>query len=70
MGGDGVLKPKWIAWVSLVTLLVLHLDSWRPQRPVLYFSWLPEDVAYRLGWMLLAWLFLLFFTRYVWKEED
>ncbi len=64
------MKPKWIAWISLIVLIALHLDFWRPQRAVLYFGWLPEDVAYRLGWMFLAWLFLLFFTRYVWKEED
>ncbi|MCB1036941.1 MAG: hypothetical protein KDD47_24150 [Acidobacteria bacterium] len=64
------MKPKWIAWIGLVVLIVLHLDFWRPQRAVLYFGWLPEDMAYRLGWMLLAWAYLIFFTRSVWREED
>lgn len=68
--GAQTLKPKWIAWIGLAALLILHLDFWRPQRPILYFGWLPEDMAYRLVWMFLAWLFLMFFTRYVWKEDD
>ena len=43
-------------------LMVLHLDSWRDQRVVLYFGWLPEEVVYRLCWVALVWVYLLFLT--------
>lgn len=58
-----------LPWVGFLLLLILHLDFWRPQRLVLYFGWLPEEMAYRLLWMLLAWLYLLYFTARVWREE-
>lgn len=60
---------RFLAWAGFVLLIVLHLDFWRPQRAVLYFGWLPEDLAYRLVWMLAAWLYLLFFIAKVWTEE-
>lgn len=59
-----------LAWIFAVILLLLHLDFWRPQRPVIYFGWLPEEMAYRLGWMLLAWAYLEWFTRKVWSSSD
>ncbi len=68
-----VRRPTWVtvvAWVGFGILLVLHLDFWRPQRPVLYFDWLPEDLLYRLVWMGLAWVYLVFFTTRVWKGES
>ena len=46
-------------------LVLLHLDFWRPQRAILYFGWLPEEMAYRLVWVFLAWLYLLAFTTYL-----
>ena len=58
-----------LAWILAAILLLLHLDFWRPQRPVVYFGWLPEEMAYRLGWMLLAWGYLEWFTRKVWSSE-
>ena len=58
-----------VAWVWFLALVVLHLDFWRPQRPDLWFGWLPEDMAYRLAWMVGAFFFLLFFTYRVWNEE-
>jgi hypothetical protein len=58
-----------VAWLGGVLLILLHLDFWRPQRPRLYFGFLPEEMAYRIVWMLLAFLYLLWFTRYVWREE-
>lgn len=61
--------PRFIAWAGFILLIVLHLDFWRPQRAVLYFGWLPEDLAYRLLWMLAAWVYLLFFTAKIWREE-
>jgi hypothetical protein len=59
----------YLAWILAAILMLLHLDFWRPQRPVVYFGWLPEEMAYRLGWMLLAWAYLEWFTRKVWSGE-
>lgn len=58
-----------LAWLGGLALVALHVDFWRPRRPVLWLGWLPEELAYRLGWMLLAWLYLLFLTRRVWNRE-
>jgi len=33
-------------------------------------DWLPQELAWRLGWMLLAGLYLVWFCRAVWVEED
>lgn len=59
-----------IAWVGLALLLVLHHDFWRPQRAVLWFGWLPEELAWRLGFVALSVLYLAFFCRFVWREDD
>ena len=61
---------RFFAWGGLLVLLTLHLDFWRPQRPELYFGWMPEDLAYRLVWMLFAWLYLLYFAKFIWKEDS
>ncbi len=58
-----------LAWVGFLLLLVLHLDSWRAQRDVIYFGWMPEELAYRLAWMVLAWAYLLWFCSRVWRDE-
>lgn len=59
-----------VAWVGFVALVLLHLDFWRPSRPVLYFGWLPEEMAYRLVWMGLASLYLLHYCAFVWPEDE
>ena len=58
-----------VAWAGFLLLIFLHLDFWREQSPTLYLGWLPEELAYRLAWMVLAWLYLMYFTRFVWREE-
>ena len=58
-----------ILWVCFVLLALGHLDFWRPQRVVLYFGWVPEELLYRLVWMFLAWLYLLYVCRYHWRGE-
>jgi hypothetical protein len=50
-------------------LLATHLDAWRPQREVLWLGWLPEELAWRLLWMLGAAAFVVWFTRAVWAQE-
>lgn len=58
------------AWAGGLVLLALHLDFWRPRRLELWFGWMPEELLWRLGWMALAWLYLAFFCRCVWIEEE
>jgi hypothetical protein len=60
---------RWVGWVGFLALLALHLDFWRPQRAVLYFGWVPEELLWRLGWMLLAWVYLLFVTSFLWGDD-
>ena len=70
------MKPRangWIVWGGLAVLLVLHLDFWRPQRAVLWFGWVPEDLLYRFAWMALAWAYLMYVCARAWiggEEED
>ena len=58
-----------LAWLGFGALMVLHHDFWRAQEATLYFGWLPEDLVYRLAWIGAAWIYLLCFERYVWKER-
>ena len=63
-----------VKWHSVIgvggfaLLLFLHLDFWRPRSSELYFGWLPEELGYRVLWMLLAWAYLVFFCRWLWPE--
>jgi len=63
------ITARKIAWISAIVLLVLHHDFWRVQRPVLYWGWLPEELLYRMTWLGLAWVFLLFFCRFIWQKD-
>jgi len=54
----------------VLALVFLHLDFWREQRVELDFGWMPEELAYRLAWMALAWLFLLCFCARSHGEGD
>lgn len=58
------------AWVGVAALMLLHLDFWRSQRAALWFGWMPEELLYRLLWMFLAWLYLLFFCARIWRKEE
>jgi len=60
---------RFLAWAGLIVLLVLHLDSWRPKRDLIWFGWMPEELAWRLVWMGLAFLYLIFFCNRIWKED-
>ena len=51
-------------------LIAAHLDFWRPQREVVWFGWLPEELLWRLAWMVLAAAFVIHFTYFVWAGED
>ena len=58
------------AWAGAILLLALHLDFWRVDQGRLFFGWMPEELAYRLSWMFLAWLYLIWFCTAVWRGED
>lgn len=65
--------PRWAratAWLGAIALLALHLDAWRPQRNVTYLGVVPEELAWRLGWMVLATAYLVFFCRCVWRDGE
>jgi hypothetical protein len=64
-----VRGERTLAWVCGLILLALHLDFWRPKRAVLMFDWLPEELLYRLGWMGLAYAFLLWISLRIWRPE-
>jgi hypothetical protein len=59
-----------IAWALGLLLLALHLDFWRPQRAELWFGWVPEELLWRLVWMLLAFLYLAWFCSRVWTSAE
>ncbi len=61
---------KTIAWAGALALLGLHLDFWRDRGTALLMGWMPQELAWRMGWMLLSTLYLIWFCRAVWVEED
>ena len=58
-----------LAWIGFLVLVVLHVDSWRPQRSEVYLGWIPEELLYRFIWIGLAWLYLLFICARVWEDD-
>ncbi len=62
-------RTKVMAWGGFVLLLGLHLDFWRPKRAEIWFGWMPEELAWRVAWMVLAFGYLWWFCQRVWKED-
>ena len=58
-----------IAAAGFLVLVVLHLDFWRPQSAHLLLGWLPEELAYRIAYIVLAWIYILWICHRVWREE-
>jgi hypothetical protein len=61
---------KRLAWIGAALLLALHLDFWRERSTDLLFDWLPTELAYRIGWMLLAFGYLSWFCSAIWQEDE
>ena len=59
----------WMASLGFLLLVLLHLDFWRTQRVRLLLGWVPEELAYRLLFLILAWLYMLFLCARVWRED-
>ena len=58
-----------MAALGLVILLALHL-FWRSDEAALYAGWLPRELGYRVLWMVLAWAYLIYFCRYLWRADS
>lgn len=56
--------------VGLAALLVLHFDFWRPGGWPGSVGGLPGELVYRLAWMALAYAYLAWFLRVVWRERE
>ena len=62
-----------LAWVFGAALVALHLDFWRESEPRLIAGLLPEELAWRLAWMVGAFVYLLWLTTALWRpaaEEE
>ena len=59
-----------LAAIGFVLLVVLHLDFWRPEGPLLLFGWLPSELAYRAVYVVLAWIYIVWICAAVWRTED
>jgi hypothetical protein len=59
-----------IGWLGLALLVFLHFDFWRPHESVLMFGWLPRELGYRILWVLLAWAYLGFICRWLWRPAN
>lgn len=57
-----------IAWVLGALLVAAHLVSPAGRAGVLHLGWIPDELAWRLAWMLLAWLYLEWFCRTIWRD--
>jgi len=56
-----------IAWIGALLLLALHLLP-APTR-ILPESWLPPELLFRVAWLGLAWVYLLFFCARIWRDD-
>ena len=59
-----------LAWVLGLVLVALHLDFWRPKRNVLWFGFLPEELAWRLGWLALSVSYVIWLSVAVWRPRE
>jgi hypothetical protein len=59
--------PHRAAWLLGLLLVVLHLIPWGWEGN--WLPWLPAELGFRIGWMLLALAYLLWFCRAVWTTE-
>lgn len=58
-----------LAWAGALALLALHFDFWRPQRAVLWGGVVPEELGWRLVWMVAAAVYLTWFCGRFFTSE-
>lgn len=61
---------RFVAWGGFAILVALHLDVFGSPGAELRLGWLPDELAYRLVWILLAWGYLLFLCTRLWPEGE
>lgn len=59
-----------VAMLGFVVLLVLHFDAWRTPSAAPWWGWLPDELGWRLLWMLGALGYLWWFTSRFWKLKS
>jgi len=65
----GKNRRRWLlAGLGLIALVAAHL--YRTTSTELVLGWIPMELAYRLVWMVMAWVFLLFFTAQIWGDGE
>jgi len=64
------MTSRVLGTLGLIALLVLHVDAWREPDPTLHLGWLPTELLWRLGWMALAFLYLLYSCARLWPDEE
>ncbi|MCA9716365.1 MAG: hypothetical protein H6713_30755 [Myxococcales bacterium] len=53
--------------VACVLLTLLHFDVWNNHRALpLTFGWMPVDLAYHVGWIVVATALVFYMTARVW----
>jgi hypothetical protein len=57
-----------IAWAVPIALLLIHQIA-APRGGELWLG-LPEEWWLRLGWCAVAWVYLAWFARAVWTDEE
>jgi hypothetical protein len=57
-------------WIGVAVLLILHVAARRCPGTDLRFGWLPDELAFRIGWMLVSACLVVLITRVVWTIED
>ncbi len=60
---------RWTALAGFFALTVLHLDFWSGGWTSISVGWVPGELVYRLGWIVLAWLYLILFCHFIWRDE-
>ena len=63
------MRDRAIAWGGGLALLFLHFDFWRPQRAELWFGVVPEELGWRMLWMVLAGIYLAWFCARFFRDE-
>ena len=63
-------RTRITAWIGVSILLALHLDFWRERSTTLLGGSIPFELAWRVGWMVAAVIYLAWFCRVIWTEEE
>jgi hypothetical protein len=57
-------------WIAVVALLCAHMLGFGQAGRPLVLGWLPIDLAYRIAWMGMAAVVVMWMTTRLWPEAD